>query len=380
MKKMERIIMEDQEASFLVWRDKKRYFWSLGLLVPLLPFIAWSDVLLTGLSVFWFYGPLIVFGVLPFLEIFIGTDTRGSPPDRVIKRLEQDAYYRWCLYLFFPIQYAGLIFSCWIWSHGNFTLLDNIGLALTLSIVSGIAINIAHELGHGHSRLDRWLSKIALAQSGYGHFLVEHNRGHHVRVATPEDPASARFGESFWAFLPRVVIGSLRSSWALESKRLARMGYSPWTLRNDLLNAWIISVILLGLLIAVFGVVVLPYLVIQAVVGFMLLEAVNYIEHYGLLRQKDENGDYERVRLEHSWNSNTFVSNIFLHHLQHHSDHHVHPTRCYQALRHVDEAPQLPTGYAGMILLALFPPIWYRVMNQRLLAHYSGDITRVNKH
>ena len=152
----------------------------------------------------------------------------------MIKWLEQDHYYRWCTYVFLPLQYASLLFACWLWSSGKLSTVDDIGLALTVGMVSGIAINTAHELGQKRDSLKRWLSRVALAQSGYGHFFIEHNRGHHVRVATPEDPASARLGESFYAFLPRTVWGSLRSAWGLERTRLARMGSSPWTLRNDI--------------------------------------------------------------------------------------------------------------------------------------------------
>ncbi|HXV05093.1 MAG TPA: alkane 1-monooxygenase, partial [Solirubrobacterales bacterium] len=301
-----------------------------------------------------------------------------NPPDDVIKWLEQDRYYRWCTYAFLPLQYAGLIFACWLWADGGLSTVDSIGLALTMGIVSGIAINTAHELGHKRAGLERWLSKIALAQSGYGHFFIEHNRGHHVRVATPEDPASARLGESFWAFLPRTVAGSLGSAWELEKARLARLHSSPWTIRNDILNAWAMTVVLFAGLTLAFGAVVLPYLLLQAVLGFCLLEVVNYLEHYGLLRQKREDGRYERCRPEHSWNSNNVASNVLLYHLQRHSDHHANPTRRYQALRHVEEAPQLPTGYAGMIVLAWFPPLWRRVMDRRLLDHYEGDVTRAN--
>ncbi len=236
-----------------------------------------------------------------------------------------------------------------MWASGNLSVVDNTGLALTEAMVSGIAINTAHELGHKRDELERWLSKIALAQSGYGHFFVEHNRGHHVRVATPEDPASARMGESFWAFLPRTVRGSVISAWELEKEWLERHGRKT-------------------------------YLVLQMVIGFPLLEVVNYLEHYGLLRQKRPDGRYELTRPEHSWNSNNVASNVLLYHLQRHSDHHANPTRRFQALRHFDEAPQLPTGYAGMILLALVPPLWRRTMDRRLLAHYGGDVTRANIH
>jgi alkane 1-monooxygenase len=348
------------------WRDPKRHAWLLGLFIPTLPFVAWALVHITGLGVFWFYGPMLVFGVFPPLDLALGLDRR-NPPDEVIKWLEQDRYYRWCTYLYLPIQYAGLVFACWLWAHGHLS-----------TFVSGIAINTAHELGHKRASLERWLSRVALAQSGYGHFFIEHNRGHHVRVATPEDPASARLGESFYAFLPRTVIGSLRSAWHLERIRLERMEKGPWSLRNDILGAWAMTVVLYGALVAGFGLVVAPYLLIQAVLGFSLLEVVNYLEHYGLLRQKADDGRYERTRAEHSWNSNNVASNVLLYHLQRHSDHHANPIRRYQALRHVEDAPQLPTGYAGMIVLAVIPPVWRRVMDHRVLEHYSGEPTRAN--
>jgi alkane 1-monooxygenase len=365
----------DDDAT--AWHDPKRYAWLLGLLIPTLPFLSWALVHITGLGLFWFYGPMLVFGVFPPLDLALGLDAR-NPPDSVIKWLEQDRYYRWCTYLYIPIQYAGLAFACWLWAYGHLSTVDHVGLALTVAMVSGIAINTAHELGHKRASLERWLSRVALAQSGYGHFYIEHNRGHHVRVATPEDPASARLGESFYAFLPRTVIGSLRSAWELEAVRLRRMERGPWSLRNDILGAWAMTVVLFAALTAIFGLVVLPYLLIQAVFGFSLLEVVNYLEHYGLLRQKREDGRYERTRPEHSWNSNNMASNVLLYHLQRHSDHHANPIRRYQALRHVEEAPQLPTGYAGMIVLATIPPLWRRVMDHRVLEHYRGEAELAN--
>ena len=367
------------EEPSATWRDPKRLAWLLGLVVPTLPFLTWGLVHLTGVSAFWFYGPVLVFVIFPLLDLAIGMDAR-NPPDAVIKWLEQDRYYRWCTYLYLPIQYAGLVFACWLWSSGELSTVDSIGLALTVAMVSGIAINTAHELGHKRASAERWLSRVALAQSGYGHFFIEHNRGHHVRVATPEDPASARLGESFYAFLPRTVVGSLRSAWELERVRLARLHRSAWSVRNDILGAWLMTVVLFAALVAAFGWVVLPYLIVQAVIGFSLLEVVNYLEHYGLLRQRREDGRYERTRPEHSWNSNSAASNVLLYHLQRHSDHHANPIRRYQALRHVEEAPQLPTGYAGMILLAVIPPLWRRTMDHRVLEHYGGELALTNLH
>jgi alkane 1-monooxygenase len=359
------------------WADPKRYAWLLGLLVPVLPFVAWGLAAWTGLTVFWFAGPLVVFVVIPLLDWAIGTDAE-NPPASALSALEDDRYYRWCTWAFIPLEYAGLVLACWLWSHGGLSIVARLGLALTVACVSGIAINTAHELGHKREGLERWLSKVALAPSAYGHFFVEHNRGHHVRVATPEDPASARFGESFYSFLPRTIAGSLRSSVALERVRLERSGKPFWSIKNDVLNAWAMTVVLFAALVASFGVGILPYLLLQAVLGLSLLEVVNYLEHYGLQRQQREDGKYERCLPSHSWNSNNIVSNVFLYHLQRHSDHHANPLRRYQALRSFDESPNLPSGYATMILVAWVPPLWRYVMDGRVVRHYGGDMTRAN--
>jgi alkane 1-monooxygenase len=331
----------------------------------------------TGWGIFWYLGPILILGLIPILDLIAGLD-RSNPPDDLIKTLEADKYYRWITYLFLPLQYAALVWACWLWAGSSLSVFDKVGLALTVGTVAGIGINTAHELGHKKEKVERWLAKIALAQSFYGHFYIEHNRGHHVRVATPEDPASSRVGETVYAFLPRTVVGSLKNAWRLEQPRFKRRDESHWSIRNDVLNAWLMSVVLWAALLVVFGIGILPYLLLQAAVGIVLLEIVNYLEHYGMLRQKEHTGRYERVRASHSWNSNNIATNVLLYHLQRHSDHHANPTRRYQALRDVDEAPVLPTGYAGMILLALFPPLWFKVMDPRVLDHFDGDITRAN--
>ena len=370
-----RVNLRDMEGSTVAqtapepaaWRDGKRYAWLLGLIVPSLPFMAWAGVELTGLGVFWWLGPILVFGIFPLLDVLVGMDAE-NPPDSVIKWLEQDRYYRWCTYALHPgpvrrprvrLLACGRTATCrpsrssasrsrWRWS-------------------AGIAINTAHELGHKRASLERWLTKVALAQSGYGHFFIEHNRGHHVRVATPEDPASSRLGESFWAFLPRTVVGCLRSSWELEAERLRRMGSSPWTLQErhpqrlgddaSLLYARADRRLRLGR-------AAVPA---DPVGGRRLAARGRQLPRALRPAAPAARGRPLRAspRPEHSWNCNNVASNVLLYHLQRHSDHHANPMRRYQALRHVDEAPQLPTGYAGMIVLALVPPVWRRVMDQR---------------
>jgi alkane 1-monooxygenase len=362
------------------WRDGKRYLWLLGTVVPLFLFVGWGLVNLTGLGLFWWIGPIVVYVMIPLLDVVIGDDASNAP-EEVVAWLEQDRYYRWITYLFLPLQFLTLFVALWLMTrNGGLPVVDQLGIATTLGMLNGIAINTAHELGHKKEHHERWFARIALAPCGYGHFFIEHNRGHHVRVATPDDPASSRLGESFWSFWPRTVVGSVQNGWRLEKNRLRRMGKRTWTLRNDVLNAWAMTVVLWGVLVALFGVGVLPYLVLQAVLAFSLLEAVNYLEHYGLLRQSLPNGRFERVTPRHSWNNNHLTTNVFLYHLQRHSDHHANPTRRYQALRHFDDSPQLPAGYAAMILLCYFPPLWRRVMDKRVLAHYGGDVTQANIH
>jgi alkane 1-monooxygenase len=361
------------------WRDKKRYLWMLGLIVPLLPYGAANWVRDSGWTGFYFAGPVFILLIIPLLDWVFGTD-RSNPPDWAVEQLAEDRFYRWCTFLFLPLQYAGLVFACWVVTTRGLSLVDQFGYALTVGTVAGVAINTAHELGHKSVKAERRLAKLALAQSGYGHFYVEHNRGHHNRVATPEDPASSRLGETFWEFLPRTVVGSARSAWELESRRLKAQGKKVWSTDNDVLTAWAMTVVLFAGLTAAFGVKILPFLVVQAVFGFSLLEVVNYLEHYGLMRQKDANGRYERCQPEHSWNSNHVASNVILYQLERHSDHHAHPTRRYQALRHFNDAPQLPSGYGLMLGLAYLPPVWRRVMDHRVLDHYDGDVTRANLH
>jgi len=392
------------------WKDKKRYLWLIGLVVPSLAFVAAAAFIVTGWGAFLWIGPIIVLGVVPAIDLLIGLD-RTNPPDDAIEALEKDKYYRWITFLFLPIQYLGFVGAMavvagenpagWLvntlglhdWGMGlpfadrlmgqsiGLGVVDKIGLAISIGVIGGIGINTAHELGHKREANERWLSKIALAQSFYGHFYIEHNRGHHVRVATPEDPASSRMGESFYAFWPRTVAGSLKSAWHLEKKRYARKHTHPFHLGNDVLNAWLMSAVLFGAVIAAFGWGVTPYLVIQAIIGFSLLEVVNYMEHYGMLRQKVGIGDkqrYERVDPSHSWNSNNIATNVLLYHLQRHSDHHANPTRRYQTLRDFAESPVLPTGYAGMIVISLFPPVYRRIMDPLVVAHFGGDLTLAN--
>ncbi len=359
------------------WRDNKRLWWLFSPALPALTLLSLLSFAFTGLSG-WLWVTLVLFyGVVPVLDLSLGEDRSNPPPERV-GDLQADRWYRWVVASCVPLQYGVTLAGAWIAATQSLQPMDWLGLTISVGSINGLGINTAHELGHKSPRCERVLARVALAPVAYGHFFVEHNRGHHLRVATPEDPASARMGESFWHFLPRSIVGGVRSAWALEASRLNRKGLPALHIGNQNLQSWSLSLVLFAVLTAVFGWPVLLFLLAQALYGVSLLEVVNYIEHYGLLRQRDEQGRLEACGPRHSWNANHVASNVFLLHLQRHSDHHANPARRYQALRHFDEAPQMPTGYAGMILLAYVPPLWFRVMNPRVVQHCQGRLGQAN--
>jgi alkane 1-monooxygenase len=365
------------EAVF--YRDRKRWFWLLSVFYPLQPFVGIWLHAETGNQA-WLLLPLALgYIVAPLLDWFLGED-ENNPPEAVVVQLEQDRYYRYLTYLVVPLHYVSLIGVAYWAGTQDLAWWSFISLAMVAGIASGLGINTGHELGHKKSKLERNLAKIVLAVPAYGHFWIEHSRGHHRDVATPDDPASARMGESIYRFAMREIPGAFRRAWAIEREWLERREMAPWSSDNQILQSLSLSAILqLGLLFA-FGWKMIPFLVIHNVLAWWQLTSANYIEHYGLLRAKDDSGKYERCHPRHSWNSNHIYSNLVLFHLERHSDHHAHPLRRYQSLRHFDDLPALPNGYFGMYLLAYLPALWFRVMDKRLLAlpHIGGDLDKVN--
>lgn len=361
------------------WNDAKRYLWLLSPAVPLIgagALIAYRVAPKKMRGMAWI-GPILIHMVIPTLDRIIGEDT-NNPPEDVIRKLEADPYYARIVKSYIPVQYLVTFIGAYLATRKGVPLSDQLGIALSVGVINGVAINTAHELSHKHDKVDQLLSLAALAPTGYGHFRVEHPYGHHKRAATPEDPASSKMGETFWEFLPRTVIGSFKSAIEIETRRLQRKGKGFWTTENELLQGWAMSAGLYATLVAVFGKKVIPFIAIQAVYGFGLLEVINYVEHYGLKREDLGNGKYARTMPEHSWNSNNIVTNLFLYQLQRHSDHHAYPTRSFQALRHFENAPQLPGGYASMILPAYIPSWWFKIMDQRVVDHYKGDLSKAN--
>ncbi|MGH8459556.1 MAG: alkane 1-monooxygenase, partial [Nevskiales bacterium] len=227
------------------WKDGKRHLWLLGAVLPLLPLAGWQLAEITGYGIFWWLAPLFFYGVVPFIDYFIGED-EANPPESAVPQLESDRYYRWLVYAYIPVQYGMLVWGAWAFTGLDLSWWELLGLAISIGGIGGIAINTAHELGHKKEVLERWLARITLAQVAYGHFYIEHNKGHHKNVATPDDPASSRLGESFYAFWPRTVIGSVRSAWRIEKERLARAGKGAWAWENENLQAWSMTVLLWG--------------------------------------------------------------------------------------------------------------------------------------
>jgi alkane 1-monooxygenase len=361
------------------WTDGKRYWWLLSPALPAMSLVALLLAYMTGTGLWFWAVPLVFYGIVPLLDRLIGTDPVNAP-ERAVPALEADRYYRRIVIAYIPTQYAVTLFGAWLAVSGGYAWWELIGLVIAVGVINGVGINTAHELGHKTNPLERWLAKITLAPVAYGHFFIEHNKGHHKHVATPEDPASSRMGETFWAFLPRTVIGSVRSAWRIERARLQRDRKPVFSHNNEILQAWAMTLVLFGAVSLWLGPWALLFLVAQAAYGASLLEVVNYLEHYGLLRLKDANGRYERCQPRHSWNSNHVVTNLLLYQLQRHSDHHANPTRRYQSLRSFDDSPQLPSGYASMLLIAYLPPLWFRLMDPLVVRHHGGDLTRANLH
>lgn len=318
--------------------------------------------------------PLWVFGIVPVLDVLAGED-RNNPTEAQMEALGKRRGYRWVTYLYVPIQFALVIWGAWVMSRPETTWVEILGLTWSIGICTGaMGITFAHELCHKPTRIEPILGDALLMTVCYMHFHIEHNKGHHVNVATPKDPASSRFGESFWRFYPRTVIGSWRSAWAIETARLRKKGRAAWHPSNHMIWYTVLPLAFAGLLTALFGWAALPFFFVQALLAFSLLEVVNYLEHYGMERKEIAPGKFEKVAPVHSWNSNHKITNAFLIMLQRHSDHHTYPLRRYQMLRHFDESPQLPTGYAGMIWLAVIPPLWFRIMDPKVRA-YKGQVT-----
>ncbi|OEK05324.1 alkane 1-monooxygenase [Roseivirga misakiensis] len=323
---------------------------------------------------YWNFSALIfVFVCIPLFDFLIGEDPENVTDDQALI-LAEKFYYRLITYIWAVFQVAFLFWGAYVIAESAMAPLFLGAFIMSFALVTGgIGITVAHELGHKKSKIERVYGRLILMTVCYMHFYIEHNRGHHVYVATPRDPATSRKGEPFYKFWVRSVFGSYASAWELEKARLKRKKLSFWSIKNEMI--WYTALpILFGVLLTTLASIyfnrvvweVPAFFFLQSILAFSLLEIVNYIEHYGIVRREVAPGKYERVNPMHSWNSNHRLSNFFLFQLQRHSDHHANAIKRYQVLKHYEEAPQLPSGYPAMILLAAFPPLWFKWMNPKL--------------
>ncbi len=325
-------------------------------------------IVLTGrLGGGWTFFPVaILYVIVPAIDALVGLNPR-NPSAAEEPALSDDPAFRAITWLWVPVQLALIVWGLGRVASGAMTAVETLGTTLSIGLTAGaIGMTFAHELIHRPSRFERLLGDLLLLSVTYPQFAIEHVHGHHRHVGTPRDPATARYGESLYAFLPRTVLGGVRSAWRIEARRLGKHGHRTLTQANRMLRYAAVLIVLYSGVGLRYGWSGILFLAAQSVAAFLLIETINYIEHYGLVRREVAPGQYERVMPWHSWDSTHRVSNWILINLARHADHHVAASKRYQVLYALDAAPQLPTGYGAMFVLALAPPLWRRVMDPRV--------------
>jgi len=333
-------------------------------IVFIIPLVAFMSINASG---WWTFGTaILVYALLPLLEFLF------QPDERNLEKVEEqlivaDRSYDYLLYLLVPVQFGLLYYFVSVIGVMESTTIELTGRLFSMGITCGaLGINVAHELGHRKSKLEQFLAKALLLTSQYMHFNIEHNRGHHKNVSTEEDPSSARRGEWVFFFWVRSIVMGYISAWKIEASLMRNKGYGIVSIHNEMLRFQLIQIAFVGLIYWFFGLMAMLCFLVAALIGIIQLETVNYIEHYGLSRTQKESGQYERVQPWHSWNSNHTLGRLFLFELSRHSDHHFLASRKYQILRHHETSPQMPTGYPGMMLLSMVPPLWFVVMHKHI--------------
>ena len=336
--------------------------YSTVFFIPLLAAVAFAN------GGVWTFGVLIYsFCIIPLLELAIKPSSKNLE-QATIEVVSSDKIYDWLLYLVLPLHYFVVFLFLFSLKNNSYQFYEIIGLVTTLGLSCGImGINVAHELGHRSRGHEKLIARLLLLSSFYMHFFIEHNRGHHKNVSTLEDPASARFNENLYSFWMRSIFYSYLSAWSIEAKSLKQKKLSIISFKNEMLVYHLIQALYFFTIFYFFGFFISIAYLAAAAVGILLLETVNYIEHYGLQRKKVNEFRYEQVTQVHSWNSNYILGRLTLFELSRHSDHHYNPGKKYQLLEHHSNSPQMPTGYPGMMILSLLPPLWFRIMNKKII-------------
>ena len=306
------------------------------------------------------------FAVIPLLELFFKADPQNIS-DAEIEMRKNDRIYDVLLYMVVPVQWCFLVWFLMVVNQTGLSTFETAGRITAMGLMCGvIGINVAHELGHRVKAHERFMAKVLLLSSMYMHFYIEHNLGHHKNVSTTADPSSSRKNEPLQVFWFRSIFTGYLSAWRIENKSLKRKKQTIFGLRNEMIRFSIAQVLLMVCIAFFFSPKVLMFYLLAAFTGILLLESVNYIEHYGLARKKITEFRYERALPKHSWNSDHVIGRLMLFELSRHSDHHYLASKKYQLLDHHDNSPQMPTGYPGMLILAFIPPLWFKIMNKRV--------------
>lgn len=335
-----------------------------------IPVVAIIGLLLKGPFVF--LTPVYAFIIIPLLELVFPVDTYNISKEEADNKLK-NKLFDWLLYLNLPIVYGLIVFSLLTVSNSSLPTYEFVGCIISVGIVLGVnGINVAHELGHRQTSNERFIGKALLLPALYMHFYIEHNFGHHLHAATKEDPATAKYNQTVYAFWITSVFRQYSNAWRIQMMLLKNQNQSFLSIKNDMFWYTILQLVYLGFVFYAFGVYGFMFAIFAGITGFILLETVNYIEHYGLLRLKLPSGRYERVREIHSWNSNHVIGRIVLYELTRHSDHHYKTSKKYQILDCHDESPQMPFGYPTSMVMAMLPPLWFAVMNKRIPREMIG--------
>ncbi|MBR9844608.1 MAG: alkane 1-monooxygenase [Algicola sp.] len=329
-----------------------------------IPIVAFIGLLFKGNFVF--LTPVFAFVIIPLLELTFPVNTDNLSTEAADGKLKRNIF-DWMLYLNLPLVYGLMFFGIYQASMTSIETYELVGMIISVGIVLGVnGINVAHELGHRQATNERFIGKALLLPSQYMHFYIEHNFGHHLHAATPEDPATARYNQSVYSFWLTSIFRQYVNAWNIQQKLLKNSKKAFFSVKNDMFWYVLLQICFLLTILVVFGTIGLVFAFSSAVIGVLLLESVNYIEHYGLMRLKTKSGRYERVKEMHSWNSNHIIGRIVLYELTRHSDHHFKSSKKYQVLDCHDESPQMPFGYPTSMVLAMIPPLWFHIMNKRV--------------
>lgn len=375
---MTQFTAQADDGSSVVYHDKKRHMYWLILISPIVSlFSIWLYFALGHNPIVTLIPAAFFYAFTPLMDFIMGEDPH-NPPEEVVNVMAADNYYRFTVHALVYVAIAVFLSFAVFVGTQDLPWWAIAALILGVGSNSGGVMVMTHELGHKANKADRLSAKIGNMIMGYGHFNIEHNKGHHSWVATPEDPASSRMGENFYAFMVRELSGTFKRGIRFERQRLEKQGRGFWSVKNDVLQVYAVTLSLIAVFAVMFGPQILLFLIPHHFLAWLALTQANYVEHYGLLREKQANGRYERCQPKHSWNTNHTYSNLLSFHLQRHSDHHAYPQRPYQVLRDYKDVPSLPTGYGGCFAMAFFPPLWFSVMDKKVVEWAGGDLSKIN--